>query len=206
MLESLSHRELRVLALASEGLTDRQIGATLSISATTVVTYWGRIRTKLGLHTRSELVAAYARFKAEEQVDSLRKELQTRISDQREMGEGLVRLSSFLEIAPEAMIVVGPDGIIEQGNRRASEVLECEVDAFPGLPVERFIPAEIHADHREYRERFLREPKRLEVAHGQGVEMLTYHGRRIRGLVTMNLAETPGSKAIVVIIRPLPPD
>lgn len=61
----LSKRELQVLELAGEGLTDRAIAERLGISQGTVLTYWVRIRSKMGQAPRTELVARHLRGTAE---------------------------------------------------------------------------------------------------------------------------------------------
>lgn len=53
----LSRQEERVLALARQGLGDKQIAQELGLSPDTVRTYWQRIRTKVGAATRAEIVA-----------------------------------------------------------------------------------------------------------------------------------------------------
>jgi DNA-binding NarL/FixJ family response regulator len=53
---SLSFRERQVLTLISEGLTHLQVGRKLGISHHTVDTYVKRIRAKLGLGNKAELV------------------------------------------------------------------------------------------------------------------------------------------------------
>ena len=55
----LSKRELEVLRLVSEGLTNAEIGARLFISPKTAEHHVGRIYSKLQLRNRTEL-AAYA--------------------------------------------------------------------------------------------------------------------------------------------------
>lgn len=52
---SLSARESQVLALVAEGLTDREIGARLSISVNTVRSHLDRIAEKTGMRRRAEL-------------------------------------------------------------------------------------------------------------------------------------------------------
>ncbi|MBI3980075.1 MAG: response regulator transcription factor [Chloroflexi bacterium] len=56
MEESLSQREIEVLRLIAEGLSNKEIAARLSISVTTAQTHRNRIMQKLGLHTAVELV------------------------------------------------------------------------------------------------------------------------------------------------------
>ena len=59
----LSARELDVLRLLAEGQADREIAAALSISPRTVETHVGRILTKLGLHSRTAVVAYAVRHR-----------------------------------------------------------------------------------------------------------------------------------------------
>lgn len=56
--DSLSEREQEVAALVVEGLTHREIGSRLYISAKTVEHHVARIRQKLGASTRAEMLAA----------------------------------------------------------------------------------------------------------------------------------------------------
>ena len=53
----LSPRQLQILRLAAEGLTDRQIALRTGLSEGTVRTYWERIRTRLDAKSRSEAIA-----------------------------------------------------------------------------------------------------------------------------------------------------
>jgi DNA-binding NarL/FixJ family response regulator len=57
----LSEREQAVAALVVEGLTHKEIGARLYISAKTVEHHVARIRQKLGATTRAEMLAALRR-------------------------------------------------------------------------------------------------------------------------------------------------
>src|SRR5689334_16434395 len=60
-LELLSTRERQILGLAVEGCTDEQIGQRLGITTSTVNSYWVRIRSKVGLLSRTEIVGGYLR-------------------------------------------------------------------------------------------------------------------------------------------------
>lgn len=51
------HRQAEVLALASIGLTDRQIAETLQASQETIGTHWQRVMKQLDAATRTEAVA-----------------------------------------------------------------------------------------------------------------------------------------------------
>ena len=54
--DALTDRELEVLTLVAEGLTNRQIALKLSISIKTVQSHRANLMDKLDLHDRTELV------------------------------------------------------------------------------------------------------------------------------------------------------
>ena len=205
MVDTLSAQEHRVLELATEGHTDNGIAHKLGISPTTVVTYWGRIRAKLGQHSRPELVAAFACRKANQELEVLNAKIQEQASLETELLHDVERLVTLLSYAPEAIIIVSPDGVIQSGNHQAAEVLGCEVSDFPGLRVGRFIPPAIHDEHKKFREEYMKSPTRLAVGHGAGVEIVNFRGERLFGVVSLNLAKTSLGEQIVVVIRPIVP-
>jgi LuxR family maltose regulon positive regulatory protein len=57
MVEPLSERELEVLQLIAEGLTNREIAARLFLALNTVKSHSGNIYSKLGVHSRTQAVA-----------------------------------------------------------------------------------------------------------------------------------------------------
>jgi len=58
--EQLTAQELRIALQASEGKTNRQIGATLFLSPKTVEFHLGRAYRKLGISSRAELIRRFA--------------------------------------------------------------------------------------------------------------------------------------------------
>ena len=56
-IEPLSERELEVLELFAEGLTNREIASRLFLSPHTVKTHSSNIYGKLGIHSRTQAVA-----------------------------------------------------------------------------------------------------------------------------------------------------
>lgn len=201
MVESLSPQEQRVLELAAKGLTDKGIASSLEISPTTVITYWARIRSKMGHHPRPELVAHYVRQLSQSDVVALQTQVREHLREIEHLAQSVETLSSFIELAPEAMLIVHPDGVIQSGNEEAARLLECDKSDFAGLRIGRFIPPAFHEAHREHRLKYLEDPHRMEMGHAGGVEVVTFLGDRIRGSVTVNLAPTPTGEAVVVIIR-----
>ena len=59
--ESLTEAELRVVALAAEGLTNRMIAERLFVSRRTVATHLEHVFQKLGFSTRARLAAEAVR-------------------------------------------------------------------------------------------------------------------------------------------------
>jgi DNA-binding NarL/FixJ family response regulator len=66
----LSARELEILALVSEGLSNKEIGAKLSISFTTVRTHLMHIYEKLHVRCRTEAAARYFRSAPKNEADT----------------------------------------------------------------------------------------------------------------------------------------
>lgn len=62
--EGLSAREAEILALLSEGLSNKEIGSRLNISAATVRSHLMNIFKKLHVHCRTEAAAKYLKSKA----------------------------------------------------------------------------------------------------------------------------------------------
>ncbi|MFN8105467.1 MAG: response regulator transcription factor [Acidimicrobiia bacterium] len=62
VVEELTHRELQVMSGLGRGLDNRTIGSQLGISVATVTGYVKRIREKLGVRSRGELIAMSARL------------------------------------------------------------------------------------------------------------------------------------------------
>lgn len=57
-VESLSERELEVLALIAQGLSNKEIAARLSVTVGTVKTHTNNINRKLGSRTRTQALAS----------------------------------------------------------------------------------------------------------------------------------------------------
>jgi DNA-binding NarL/FixJ family response regulator len=57
MLPGLTAREQQILNLVAEGLTNRQISSTLSVSESTVENHMHHIFVKLGISNRAQAVA-----------------------------------------------------------------------------------------------------------------------------------------------------
>ncbi|MBA4293037.1 hypothetical protein C0431_08700 [bacterium] len=71
---SLTKREITIIELAMQGLTDRDIADKLELSVHTVVTYWGRMRDKYKTKSKTATVARYLEELYESKLVALQKE------------------------------------------------------------------------------------------------------------------------------------
>lgn len=202
MMDTLSEQEHKVLELAAGGMTDKGIARVLGISASTVITYWGRIRSKLGLHSRPELVSCFVNSRIQADMRRLEAEMAERVIQEKELLKEVQTLMAVLQVAPEAILIVSSEGVIQSGNEEAATLLGCQVQEFPGLSIGRFIPPEIHVVHHTYREKYMQDPHKLAIGHDRGVEFVNYQGERMVGTVTLNVAKTPDREAVIVVLKP----
>jgi len=75
----------------------------------------------------------------------------------RKRGEEKIR--SFLESAPDAMVITTKDGIIELINTQAEKLFGCDRREMIGQPIEHFIPDRYVANHESHRMAFSQNPK-----------------------------------------------
>ncbi|HKS56507.1 MAG TPA: PAS domain-containing sensor histidine kinase [Steroidobacteraceae bacterium] len=71
-------------------------------------------------------------------------------------------LPAFLEVieqAPDAIVLVDPDGLVVYANPRVRALFGFEPDALIGQPVERLIPSRLRDQHMTHRLRYTREPR-----------------------------------------------
>jgi len=138
-LDLLSEREKEILSLAIDGLTDQQIGNRLNITASTVNSYWVRIRGKLGHLSRTELVSKIVQQRAA--ID--KSNLEARLAELREQVKrrddhvDLIDRTAFLEAAfdanPEILVLFDESGTVLLANRRFEDLFEIS----PGTAVGR---------------------------------------------------------------------
>jgi PAS domain S-box-containing protein len=176
----LSSRENDVFNLAIEGLTDQQIASRLSITTSTVNSYWVRIRGKLGHFTRTELVASALRSEAKgelERVLEKTRQLETLASQRFRMLSGSNNPGLFqmaFEITPEAMVILDGSGSVTYANRRCELAFDYRVGELAGQPFTNLVHEPRNPRDIRYLESFLREPRPMSL----GVDTVIYGRRR----------------------------
>jgi DNA-binding CsgD family transcriptional regulator len=140
-LHILSEREREILDLAIEGLTDQQISNQLSITASTVNSYWVRIRGKLGHLSRTELVSKIVRQRATHESSGLEsriRELETEIAKLRENDLNYSEanlLHVAIDASPEAFVVFDDKSRVIFANRRFEDLFEVAPGTARGLAI-----------------------------------------------------------------------
>ncbi len=106
------------------------------------------------------------------------------------------------DAAPDAVIVVDPDGIIHYANQLAATMFALGREELVGRPVEVLVDEEIRERHAGHRSRFQRKPHARPMGNG-----LVLHGRRATGdrfpveISLSPLAANDGSTFIMAAIR-----
>ena len=66
---------------------------------------------------------------------------------------------SALDAAPDALIIIGADGVVRFANRQASALFGYPREELVGKHVERLIPARVRARHAGHRESYFTAPR-----------------------------------------------
>jgi len=203
----LSHREDEILAFAIDGLTDQQIAHKLEISASTVNSYWVRIRGKLGHLSRTELVATALRLEAKEDMERLsaRAEELMRKAEERHQQDDDVRLATqyraILSALPEAILAVDARGNVIFVNKRLGEMFGYSPDELMGEHVDILVPSRQRETHRVQVNDYLADPHPLRV----GVQQVVYGAHKLGGLIRvlldMDAVVTPDGPVTTCIVR-----
>lgn len=125
MIDKLAPKEREILGLASKGFTDRQISLELSLSRGTLITYWARIKGKLGAATRGEMIAMLVRHDTEVEMGGL--------ASPDEFGQ--VRADWLLDRLPEGVVVWGGSDQIVFANEGFAAMVEQTVEPVLGKSV-----------------------------------------------------------------------
>ncbi len=203
----LSDREKQLLDLAAKGFIDTAIANQLGISEATVSTYWGRIRIKLGQHSRTELVAIVMRQESERVLQSLRDENEKMARQIRlESGDyGDQRSANFyqdlIEIAADAMFVVNESGVIENLNQAAAELFGYDKDELRGKPITTLIPERYRMIHHAHREHYFDEPTRRKMGEHSSTIALNKAGKEFAIAATLSAIKVESGYNALCIVR-----
>jgi diguanylate cyclase (GGDEF)-like protein/PAS domain S-box-containing protein len=112
------------------------------------------------------------------------------------------RFGALLEAAPDAMIVVRADGVIDLANAHAERMFQYEKHKLNGLPVELLLPQRFRARHVAHRKQFSQQSTARPMGSGR-VDLvgLRADGSEFPIEISLNSLEVGGEKMVVGAIR-----
>ncbi len=119
----------------------------------------------------------------------------TRAKDKAEMESTHMR--DFLEAAPDAMLIVGADGIIELVNAEAERLFGYGRDELVGMRVEDLVPEGRRGRHEEYRQEYAKAPRVRTMGETANIE-----GRRKDGSTfAADVKLSPFGVSVIAAVR-----
>ncbi|RYG21647.1 LuxR family transcriptional regulator [bacterium] len=211
----LSIREREVVELAVTGHTDEQIAQALSITTSTVNSYWVRIRGKVGPLSRSEIVgkmihAGYREERAlrEAEIARLSGLLRTvnarlaGVQRQLDASDGVDWHLLALHFASEALLVVKGEAEVVYANLQAERLFGCNPNALVGTSVCELTCADGRERRRTRIRDFMHEaaPGRIALGVREPCFAHPYEGEDFRVTMVFERFDTQeGNMAIVTV-------
>ena len=197
----LSTRELQIVHLAEQGLTDKQIAHQLGISKATVSTYWVRVRDKLGKVSRTELVATTLKADWDHQIEELRREH----IGETDHSEGEPRTDPFwrevIEAAPDGILLVSESGQITDLNASAAEMFGYERSELLSQPVTVLVPEHFRTDHAQCQDEYMKSPEKRAMGEGTCTCAVRKDGSPIPVDIALGAVRTPVGENVICIVR-----
>ena len=124
-----------------------------------------------------------------------------RIKAEQKIADSEKRSRSLLESAPDAMIIVNQDGVIEGANKQAETLFRYTREELLWQPIERLVPESMREDHVHVRNKYISKPFRLSMGGSQEFFAQTKTGEIVPVEISLNPLEIEEGKLIVASIR-----
>ncbi len=112
---------------------------------------------------------------------------------------GLLRV--ILDLSPDAVVIIGPDGRIVLVNRHTELVFGYTQDDLLGHVVERLIPTRFHTAHRRHRRRYGSDPRTRPMGTALHLFGSRKDGSEFPVEVSLNPVAVSGSLLVIATIR-----
>jgi PAS domain S-box-containing protein len=114
--------------------------------------------------------------------------------EQAEQNEA--RLQRFLDTAPDALVLVRPDGTIVFANEQVETVLGYRPDELTGAAIETLIPHRLRRSHASHQHGFLAEPTTRSMGEGMALSALRKDGVEVP--VEISLSSVGSGEDVIV--------
>ena len=113
----------------------------------------------------------------------------------------LASSADFLEAAPDAMIVVGRDGLIQLANAQTERLFGYPRDELLGQPVEILVPARYRGLHPQHRTGYFGDPHRRPMGAGLDLHGLRKDGTEFPAEISLAPLQTETGVLVMAAIR-----
>jgi len=203
----LSAREDQILELAIGGLTDQQIGKELSISTSTVVSYWVRMRGKLGPLSRTEFVAYALQQRALVEIGRLQvrvSELESNLAAEERRNKDSILGETYravLDSMAEGVLAADETGSIMYANRRVEALFGYESGELVGRAVESLIPPRFRHVHAMHVADYAFQPRPMRIGLTSVVFGLRKDGTEIRLILLIDAIPSDTGLVVSCVVR-----
>ncbi|MCB1956492.1 MAG: PAS domain S-box protein [Rhodocyclaceae bacterium] len=109
--------------------------------------------------------------------------------------------SRLLDAAPDAMVVVGPDGLIQLVNSQAEDLFDYAREELVGQPVEVLVPETMRAGHEDHRRDFGNTPSVRPMGATLQLFGRRKSGRMVPVEISLSPIDSPAGPIVVAAIR-----
>ncbi|MGE0814311.1 MAG: sensor histidine kinase [Vicinamibacterales bacterium] len=110
-------------------------------------------------------------------------------------------LAAFLDSAPDAMVVVGPDGTIHLANPLVCGLFGYRDGELRGQPIEALIPERYRRGHPPARAGYGREPRIRPMGTGRDLHALRKDGSEFPAEISLAPIDTPAGVFVIAAVR-----